>query len=406
MRKYELFEDYFVCLGTNGNTDVIVNFYEFLEVKPTAEKSEIFNAYQKKSSEFLRNEDISLQEKQEERKTLDRIYGCLLYDDKNRQIYDERLAKIKEKNISGYKKFFNTMKKYKLERTSKEVEIKDASDLKKKIIKIIALLTTLGVFVGGVAHYANNITDEKVSDDPSTSVSEFYTDADTKMETIEYLVEPGSNISSVADIADELGISKEQCIQVGDIKIDEGNIIFMVKVPENIAKEYNSSITMQYKTVSGDYSENEIGEHLEIPADKINIIGNYNMKAGDVIKLRVNVADEKIKEKVEDYMYYNEPLSKEEKQKLATYSFYVSPGQDIKDVCKEEMKNDPFLNEIYNGDFYKLADAVLDQNKNIAKNYASYQAGTYNFDLSESDSAKITHDMLDRYGISLDSATK
>lgn len=240
MGKYELYENFFVRVGTNGNTDVILNFYEFLDVEPMAKKSEIFNAYQKKSSEFLKNIDIDLQEKQKERKTLDRVYSCLLYDDKNRQIYDERLAKIKEKNMLSYKKFFNAMKKYKIERTNKEIKIKDASDFKKKIIQILAVVAALGIFAGGTANYVNNINDEPVSDNPTTSASEFYTDADGKMETIEYLVEADSDISGVADIAVALGIPKDQCIQVGNIKIGDEGVIYTVSVPEDIAKKYNA----------------------------------------------------------------------------------------------------------------------------------------------------------------------
>lgn len=404
MGKYELYENFFVRVGTNGNTDVILNFYEFLDVEPMAKKSEIFNAYQKKSSEFLKNIDIDLQEKQKERKTLDRVYSCLLYDDKNREIYDKKIAKIKEKNMSIYKKFFNAMKSYKIERTNREVKIKDSSDFKKKIIKIIAVTAALGIFAVGGASYINNTNDEHMLDEPTTSASEFYTDADVKMKTIEYLVEPGTNIGSAADIADELGVSKDQCIQVGNIKVGDEGVIFTVSVPEDVAEEYNSTknkyITIQYKTIHGDYSENEIGKNLGISGNEIKIVGEYDMRAGETITLKIKDEGSN-REKAEKYVYYNNSISEEDKQKLEEYDFYVAPGQDIKEVCLEAMEEDAFLKEAYDGDYYKLANAILTQNPDKAENYSNYQSGSYHFSIADSKSAKVTQDMLDRYEISL-----
>lgn len=253
--------------------------------------------------------------------------------------------------------FISIRKKYKLEQDNKYAN-KRTNKLSKVAIAAAIVVVTAIVTVAGskiLAHYVN----EPVKSTPTTTI----------VQTTNEQLETGKTFDQVT----------------------------------NDQKEY---INMKYKTILGDYSENEIGEHLKIPSDKIKINSDYNGKAGEVIELKINVTDENIKEIVENYMYYNEPLTKEEKQKLDTYSFYVAPGQDIKEVCREAMENYPFLKEIYGGDPTKLSNEVMDQNKNLANNFYDYQSGTYTFDLAESKSAEITHDMLDRNGISLDSVTK
>lgn len=130
--------------------------------------------------------------------------------------------------------FISIRKKYKLEQDNKYAN-------KRVKGRVLAFALAVAIGVGGVSFIANhNNKDYEPESTPTTSSSEFYTDANVKMETIEYLIESGSNISNTADIAAELGISPEQCIQAGNIKVSKEAIIFPVSVPEDIAKKYNA----------------------------------------------------------------------------------------------------------------------------------------------------------------------
>ncbi len=128
----------------------------------------------------------------------------------------------------------NKKNNYKLEQSNKHAN-------KRVKGRVLAFALAVVVGVSGASFIANhNNKDYESESTPTTSSSEFYTDANVKMETIEYLIESGSNISNTADIAAELGISPEQCIQAGNIKVSKEAIIFPVSVPEDIAKKYNA----------------------------------------------------------------------------------------------------------------------------------------------------------------------
>lgn len=103
--------------------------------------------------------------------------------------------------------------------------------------KIIALIVAGAIVIGGltIVHAYNK---EKVA---SSDVGETgdYSDADelVKMETIEYIA--GPNISTVAEVAEDLGISLDECISLENPKVGSNGLIFKLSVPEKVAKEYN-----------------------------------------------------------------------------------------------------------------------------------------------------------------------
>lgn len=240
MNSYYLdsYTELFIVLQ-KGNADVELDFYDFLGVSHDASKEQINMAYKSKQrilEHAIKYNYISKEEIVKESIALNRIESCLLYNDKNRQVYDRRIAETKGTN--GKKKTYKIAKN---ETKAKIININNM-DLKRKVIKIVIGATALVAFVSCSTTIVNESGKEMVETVvPYEEGVTNYSDADDvlKMETISYFAASDSEIYTIDDIAKELGVSTEECIQVGNLKANKYGRIFNVSVPEEIAKRYN-----------------------------------------------------------------------------------------------------------------------------------------------------------------------
>ena len=246
MDKYELYEDFFVSLGKTGNVDVILNFYEFLNVLPNASENDIsINLKVKKRVlDHCREKNfIKDAEYYKQMNVLDRIDSCLLHGPKNRQIYDERIAKIKEENnriIKNNKNIFKLIRDKIIPKDKIQVQEKSINQqgLKQKWVKITAVATVAIVLVGsGISvakNYKPNNSDIFVSD-YSPEATETYSDADVKY-SFRYKVIYGDTMSGIAE---KFGVSQSdinrESPKRGSI-INEGDTLYIATTDKELAE--------------------------------------------------------------------------------------------------------------------------------------------------------------------------
>lgn len=227
MDTYYLDDNGFFIISDSG---VELDFYEFLSIDPSASKDAInFSFNSKKRMLEYSNEKgfITKEQYLEEKKALDRINACLLYDERNRKTYDERIKKIREEvktNKKGIKKFL-------LVKTNKEHKAKkvNSKKLKKIIIKIIIGTTTLVAVIGCSATVIDNyVSNDKKSESLYTQEvsAETYSDADARY-SFRYKVVYGDTISGIAE---KFGVSESDInreVNKNSNILNEGETIYI-----------------------------------------------------------------------------------------------------------------------------------------------------------------------------------
>ena len=260
MDRNQLYEDFFVSLSKTSNADVILNFYEFLDVPSNALENDINIKWKvkKRISEHCRkNKYIKDVEYYKQMNVLDRIEACLLQDSKNRQIYDDRIAKIKEENnksVKGNKNVFNLIRNKIIKKDNIQVQEKNINQhtLKQKWVKIAAITGVVLILVGSGVSVLNN----SKSNAPETSVSDYslegnetYSDADIKY-SFRYKVVYGDTISGIAQ---KFGVSQSdinrESSKRGSI-INEGDTLYIATSDKELAESQEEIYIDQQNNMS------------------------------------------------------------------------------------------------------------------------------------------------------------
>ena len=188
---------------------------------------------------------------------LDRIEACLLQDSKNRQIYDDRIAKIKEENnksVKGNKNVFNLIRNKIIKKDNIQVQEKNINQhtLKQKWVKIAAITGVVLILVGSGVSVLNN----SKSNAPETSVSDYslegnetYSDADIKY-SFRYKVVYGDTISGIAQ---KFGVSQSdinrESSKRGSI-INEGDTLYIATSDKELAESQEEIYIDQQNNMS------------------------------------------------------------------------------------------------------------------------------------------------------------